>query len=403
MPCLVLGLETQIGLGIVRELGRAGVTVVGIARNPRALALGSRFLADRIVVEGRSDQAIEDIRRIGSRYGGGVLIAISDVDLAWLEQHREKLFPIIPILPPKMAFEAALDKKRTIAIAQELGIKVPQTTEVNASADIDGVVESQQFPVVLKWQDPQAINPLLQSFGIELIKAEYVYDKRALDEALRRYQPIDRWPLIQQYCPGYGMGQFFYIHEGKAIRRFQHRRVCEWPPEGGFSAVCEAVPLDQHVELQAKSIALLNHLGWEGVAMVEYRYDPEQRQAVLMEVNGRYWGSFPLAVQSRAGFALISYLLHTTGELPELPDPLQHIRSRNLVNDLKHLVCVMFQKRKIHDRRFRVEPGKELGRFLFDFVRSNTRYFVWSSDDPEPFFRDVGNSILSLAVRTLHW
>jgi hypothetical protein len=43
----------------------------------------------------------------------------------------------------------------------------------------------------------------------------------------------------------------------QAVRRFQHLRVAEWPPEGGFSSVCDGVPLDQFTDLQEKSIRLL--------------------------------------------------------------------------------------------------------------------------------------------------
>jgi predicted ATP-grasp superfamily ATP-dependent carboligase len=394
--CFVLGLESQIGLGIVRELGRAGIPVIGISRNSRALALASRFLLDRILIDGRTEESIDSIRRVGDQYGGGVLIAISDPDLAWLAKYQESLGSVTPILPPKAAFETALNKKRTIEIARQLGIRVPQTVEVKNDSDIETIAETVRFPVVLKWQDPQAVSSALHALGMELIKAEYIYDRSALTESLARYCLLGQWPLIQEYCPGHGLGQFFYIHRGQAIRRFQHRRICEWPPEGGFSSVCEAVPLHQHRDLQEQSIALLNQLGWEGVAMVEYRYDPEQQQAILMEVNGRYWGSFPLAVQCRAGFAVISYLLHTTGNSPELPPALEHVRCRNVATEIKRLAVILTKASSIRDRNFRVKPVAEIWRFFADFFRPNVGFFVWSWDDPAPFFSDIRNSVASL-------
>jgi len=400
--CFVLGLESQIGLGIVRELGRAGIPVIGISRNPRALALASRFLLDRIIIEGRTEESIDKIRRAGDQYGGGILIAISDPDLAWLTKYQKSLGSVTPILPPKAAFEMALDKKLTIEIAHQLGIRVPQTVAVKNDSDIENIAETVRFPVVLKWQDPQTVSSALNALGIELIKAEYIYDKKALLESLTRYSLLRQWPLIQEYCPGHGLGQFFYIHEGRAIRRFQHRRICEWPPEGGFSSVCEAVPLHQHKDLQEKSIALLTRLGWEGVAMVEYRYDPEQQQAVLMEVNGRYWGSFPLAVQCRAGFSVISYLLHTTGTLPELPPALEHIRCRNVATEIKRLAVILAKASLIRDRNFQLKPVSEIWRFFADFFRPNISFFVWSWDDPGPFFSDIRNSMKSLMKRIFH-
>jgi hypothetical protein len=44
-PCYVLGIETQIGLSLIRELGEAGIPVIGIATDANAIGLQSRYLA----------------------------------------------------------------------------------------------------------------------------------------------------------------------------------------------------------------------------------------------------------------------------------------------------------------------------------------------------------------------
>src|SRR5690606_28748671 len=88
---------------------------------------------------------------------------------------------------------------------------------------------------------------------------------------------------------------------------FQHERLHEWPPEGGVSTLCRSVPLERHQEQMAKSVALLVSLGWSGPAMVEYRYDPGRGRYVLMEINGRFWGSQPLAYHCGAHFAWEGY------------------------------------------------------------------------------------------------
>jgi hypothetical protein len=41
---VVLGLETQVGLNIVRELGRSGVRVIGVAKTRHAMGLRSKYL-----------------------------------------------------------------------------------------------------------------------------------------------------------------------------------------------------------------------------------------------------------------------------------------------------------------------------------------------------------------------
>jgi predicted ATP-grasp superfamily ATP-dependent carboligase len=186
------------------------------------------------------------------------------------------------------------------------------------------------------------------------------------------------------------------MHEGKPIRQFQHIRIAEWPPEGGFSSVCDAVPLTEHLELQAQSIALLKAIGWEGVAMVEYRYDPKTRRAVLMEINGRYWGSYPLAMHSGANFALISYYLNSGLGIPNLSEINTHLRCRMIVTEIKRLVRILFQNKLIVDRSFKTNRTVEVLQFISNYIRPNVRYYVWAIFDPAPFFADTRNLIIKI-------
>ena len=84
------------------------------------------------------------------------------------------------------------------------------------------------------------------------------------------------------------MGVNVLMSQGRAAVMLQHRRIREWPPSGGWSVYCEAVPLD--LKLAEQYVALLRAMEWDGVAMVEYRYDDATNNAVFMEVNGRFSG-----------------------------------------------------------------------------------------------------------------
>ncbi|MBC7680699.1 MAG: carboxylate--amine ligase, partial [Ferruginibacter sp.] len=304
-PCIVLGLETQIGLGLVRELGRAGVPVVGIAVAADAIGLSSRYLARKLVVaQPRSPALIAAIVALGEELGPCCLMAVSEVNLDWLAQHQGEFGKVRPIVPSPETLAMVLDKQRTLQAAREVGVAVPETAEPASMAEAEALAANFPFPAVLKWKDPNAVARKLGAAGLALHKAEYVYTPAEFLAAAARYQPVGEWPMVQAYCPGTGLGQFFYMHKGESLRRFQHLRIAEWPPEGGFSSVCDAVPLDRHQALQEKSIALLRHIGWEGVAMVEYRWESATGSAVLMEITGRYWGSYPLAVQCGVDFGV---------------------------------------------------------------------------------------------------
>lgn len=393
VPCIVLGLESQIGLALVRELGRAGVPVIGIAHDRDELGLASRHLAERIVVaERRGPALLAAIRAIGERFGSATIATVSEANLAWLAANRAAIAPVVALVPGLEQLALALDKSRTLALAREVGVPVPVTWQPRSMAEARAL-RPDAFPVVLKWPDPAAVMGALRAAGLPLHKAEFARDLAALQSALARYEPLGQWPLVQRYARGHGLGQFFFMHEGHVLRSFQHLRIAEWPPEGGFSSVCDAVPLGEHRALQALSVRLLQAMRWEGVAMVEYRFDAATGQAELMEVNGRFWGSLPLAVQAGAGFAVLAHFVQGQGAPVALGPLRDDLRCRMVATELKRLARIVLHPERIEDPMFQVRPAAEVWRFVRDFFSLRTRYYLWSIDDPRPFWADLRNVV----------
>jgi hypothetical protein len=333
------------------------------------------------------------LRSIGREHGPCPLLSISEVNMLWLLDQAEAIKPLVAVLPPADALAAVLDKRRTLEAARKAGMDVPATWQPKSPADIAARATSFPCPAVLKWSDPNRVVPALEQAGVDFVKAEYADTREELMLALRRYDNLSQWPMVQQYCAGYGLGQFFYMKDGEAVQRFQHRRVAEWPPEGGVSSVADALPLSLHRELQEKSIALLRSLNWHGVAMVEFRHDTVTGKSWLMEINGRFWGSFPLAVHCGAGFAWISYRDACGLPLEGLQPPLDRLRCRMVGTEIKRLQRILLSPRRILDKHFKLRPWAELARFVSDFVRPGRRYYVASFDDPRPLLEDLLNLV----------
>lgn len=127
--------------------------------------------------------------------------------------------------------------------------------------------------------------------------------------------------------------------------------------------------------------------------MVEYRYDPANGQARLMEVNGRFWGSFPLAEQAGAGFALLAYWLQGIGRMPELRQVTSGLRCRMTLTEMKRLIRIVLRPGLIKDPFFTIRPWWELRRFVTDYFRANTCYYVWRASDPGPWFADLRSTL----------
>ena len=384
---IVLGADTPIGLTIVRELGMHGVPVHAILREKGGIGGASRYCASSSVrgVGPLSHWLPERIATTGAK----ALFAISEGDLIALSELPAELDGCRVLTPRSAPLSRVLDKRATLAAAKTVGIDTPATWQPVTGENFAETAQALDYPVVLKWADPQAVNTQLEAERIAFEKAEFAGTAEALLNVLRRYDRIGIWPMVQHYCPGQGLGQMLYMQGGEAVLAFQHRRIHEWPPEGGVSSACRSLPLEEHAAQREKSAALLRALDWQGPAMVEYRHDAATGRYWLMEVNGRFWGSLPLAWHCGIGFAWEAYRRHILGE-SDLRQPRALQRSaRYMAPETRRLIRITTQRGRISDPYFHPTPLRDCAAYLAAFFDPRGRYYVWSLRDPMPLVRDV--------------
>ena len=401
---ILLGTDTPIGLGIVRDLGRHGYAVVGIGRHPDAIGGASRYCNHHVVRASGEEALVAQIRDLAAAHGASFLLAISETDLLLLNRHRTRLEETLAVLTaPPDALAKVLDKAVCQSYAASVGIAVPWTMQPAALEEAKSKAEGLSYPVVLKWADPMRVIPHLRRAGLELQKLEYAFDPKELIARLSRFETVGEFPMVQEYCPGHGVGHMFLVKEGEIVIEFQHERIHEWPPEGGASALCRSVPLTEHAEARARSRALLRALDWTGVAMVEYRYDPATKDYRFMEINGRFWGSLPLAIE--AGIPFAAGLVAVCGEgrpVPPYAVDYPRLTCCYLIPETKWLLRVLVQPSKIVDPMFRVRRMHALVSYFLRFFRPSTRYFVFTIGDPRPALADAWSVLLkawSLLIR----
>ncbi len=384
---IVIGMENAIALTVVRELGAHGVPVHGVARTPGSIALASRHCRDWSL-RPQGDPA-DWLPRLIARTGARAVLAISEDDLLALSALPAYVGDCHILVPRPEPLARVIDKRRTLDIARRIGLLVPQTWQPLAGEDFAARAHAMRYPLVAKWANPPEVMADLERAGLEWIKTGYVHTPRELLALLDRYAPIGRWPLIQQYCGGVGLGQMLFMADGHATLRFQHRRLHEWPPEGGVSTLCRGEPAHGHAAQMALSEKLLRALDWSGPAMVEYRHEPDTGRYWLMEVNGRFWGSLPLAHHSGAHFAWEAYRRAAPGQKDAAPTPREGVRARYMVPETKRLARVLLTPDRIGDPFFRPTPLADLAAYLLGFLDPRGRYYVFALSDPRPFLRDI--------------
>lgn len=309
-------LVTDAGRGtavaFVRSLARAGHEVV--AGDMRRISAGrwsrsasSSFVYPNPYLEpaAAADAVLSQVvdRQVD------VLVPITDATTRVAESLRARL-PSGCLIATASARAAAVatDKDRTVELAVELGIPVPVTQVVESASDARGVAASFGWPIVVK-----PVSSLAERDDGTMRKYDvgYAFDVEDLERkiwSLGRGSPV----LLQEFCGGDGIGVEVLADRGRVIRAFSHRRIHEVPVTGGASSLRESVSMDP--VLLDHTTRLIAALDWTGLAMVEFKSGTSGHR--LMEINGRPWGSLPLAVRCGVDFPADYIRLLTRGDVP---------------------------------------------------------------------------------------
>jgi hypothetical protein len=178
------------------------------------------------------------------------------------------------------------------------------------------------------------------------------------------------------------------MYDGRPLAAFQHRRLREVPISGGASAFRESVALDP--VLYDYAMRLLGELHWTGLAMVEFKVGKTGPR--LMEINGRVWGSLPLAVQSGMDFPGRLVELYLWGPpQPGTPPVTAYqvgVRTRNLELEILWIASVLAGRRRYP---FLETPPRSQGLVaLVELLHPAYRCDILSLGDPRPGLAEVG-------------
>ena len=295
---LIVGIDTNIGLAIIRALGRNGLSVYGVAKNWGGIGIYSRFLEKGYILpdwkQDEEEGYFENIRKICKENRISYIAAISEKTLFLINRYKHKLEEDVKLLlPDSDKLNLVTDKKTTYEFAEKLGIPIPKVYQIYKLQDIDSLDIA--YPLIIKSKG--YVSGKYQEIGY---RNKILTNEKELVSELKKYQ--NGFPLIQKYQEGYGIGVSLLMKDGEALAVFQHKRIHEL--DGG-SVLAESLPVDPL--LYKYSFNLLKALDWNGVAMVEWKYKNKDEFSFL-EINGRFWGSLPLSIGCGVNFPYLLYL-----------------------------------------------------------------------------------------------
>jgi predicted ATP-grasp superfamily ATP-dependent carboligase len=366
---VVVGLSLN-GLGVVRGLGRAGVRVVAVDRDPPEHTARSRYVRRRVACEQLDGPPlVQCLRELGEE-ARRALFLTSDQQVQTIADHRVELEDRYDIaLPPVDIVHLLLDKTPFLARAAAGGFDVPASRQAASDDDLEAAVADVGCPCVVK---PVAKAPgFLATFHEKGIVCEAPEDTQRVRSGNYDYAV----PLtVQEWIPGGDGAVVFVLHyfdrDSQPLVSFAGRKIRQSPPIAGHTASCRPIDDPRAVEI---SEAFFRSVGAVGLCSMEFKNPPgTDRYAMIEPTVGRTdWQS---AVAHVNGVPIVRTAYEDLCGLPPSPIPERRV-NRVWIDFEADVRSALFYRRR-----------GELG--LAAWLRSiwPPRPAVWSLLDPWPFF-----------------
>ena len=366
-------------LSVTRALGRLGVHVTVIARE-ECFALRSKYCAQKMVAEPNS--SLEEAwfeALLGPKTNakkGSIIFPCSDSAIAFIADHHDNLterYTLEEAAPSQRL--RMLDKLETIKAAKTAGIGAPLVWEVpdwTLSADQE---RSLQFPLMIK---PLHSHVFSERFGCKLFIIEK--DISELKAKLADVAESGIEVMLVEMIPGPDtLLSSYYTYrtkDGTRLFDFTKRVIRRYPETSGAGCFHETAHLPHTAEAGQR---LFEHLEFQGLGNVEFKFDERDQQLKIIEVNARFTAAQELVRRAGAPIDVMMYA-HLTGQsVPELRPHKNGLRMWYPFRDMKAFLALRKQKRL-----------STFGWLKSVFARRfHTPYFAW--DDLRPVMSASGN------------
>ncbi len=382
---LVLGKlgNTRACLAVVRSLGRRGLAVHLAVREPdRGPVAACRYLKQVHCLpayEAGPRQWLARLLELVRREDFEAVFPVTDAGIIPLQEHRRELGELEGrfALLNDLAYRVSYNKGRTRELAVDQGIPVAEGGVFECADAASRFAEKHGFPVVIK--------PISSFTEDNLSSKQFVQTLYCADDINALFARRPASYIVERYFHGLGCGVEFLANKGDILFAFQHERVHQ-PLHGGGSSYRKSVEL--HGGLLAASRKLVQALDYTGVGMIEYKLNPSADAFIFVEINGRFWGSLPLAMATGADFPAWLYAMLWHGATDFAPGYRVPHYGRNILLDAEWLVRNLRADKS--DPTLMTEPLGSVVAELRHVFLGRESWDTWAWDDPLPFFSEFG-------------
>jgi len=279
---VITGSDYVTGLGAARALRKLGLQIIGLCADPKQPCARSRFWSRIVTVDGTPDGYVEKLIELGSQMPDrSVLFPSQDEVVQAVSDRREELEEYYDfVLPSKPALDRMMKKIAFHRWAVERGFPVPQSCEVGSPTELDRVLDTVEYPVIIK--------PVLRTRSwCKLCPVDKVLKLNARAElATIGFDLFEAAPdlLVQQWIPGDDADVHFclvyYDREGHELAYYTGRKLLQWPPRCGSTAVTVSTVND---DVHRLTQDVFREAEFHGLGSLEVKQSSEDKRYYITE------------------------------------------------------------------------------------------------------------------------
>jgi predicted ATP-grasp superfamily ATP-dependent carboligase len=388
---LVLDARLRQSLAAVRSLGSRGLQVAALGSTGRLPTFSSRWCQQAFICpEDEGEEAyIPYLEQVLERVGARVLITSSNATVPLIYRYRERLERRVRIaLAKQHALAIAINKERTLEVAERLGLHIPRAVSVSTVSEVAAALREIGLPAVVKPVESWAWS---KQHGVGLV-SRLVTTPDEARRTVAELESIGVTMLFQQFLSGRRESLTFLYANGEFYARFAQWGKRVNPPLGGESVLGQSIAMPPDIADQAER--LIREIDLEGVSHIEFRRN-ESEVPYLMEINPRLAASTELAVRSGVDFPHLLYQWASGEKIDRVTSYREDVWLRYLGGDIATTVAALQQR----GRPGVSSPGKAILDFGASFLKPMHYYYI-DRKDPLPvwiaaagFVRDLPRAV----------
>jgi len=335
MKIVVTQCDYRFGYNVSKSLTKAGHSVISCGQHTPTLAHSLNNIIDEIVYPDPFTYPLEYIKAINlavKKHNADAFLPVHE-DVFIASYYRNKIDTETLIAPSFNSLIDVHDKFNVFRKCRSIDVSTPETIRVSSLSEVRAFLKEIKDSIVLKPRFGEGTR------GVIIIKNEKYLNRKS--KTIKQLLSKTSY-LAQKFFKGKGVGVGCVVKEGRLIALSPHIRLREMPPSGGTS-IARRTFRNKRIENAAKKF--IESTQFNGVVMLEFKFNPTTDEHVLIDVNPRYWGGLATAIESGVDIPKIHLGLVQESYPENIIYPQKIIESRWALGEIGWIFSVLFSFR----------------------------------------------------------